>query len=333
MYNGRIYQGHGEPHSRIDHLPAPPPWRAMTRGEPLGETLDRPTSRARVYQSDRNTVEAVNAALLLRRPLLVTGRPGTGKSTLAHHVALELGLGRVLTWPVTSRVTLKDGLYTYDAIGRLREAGRLASVAPQAYGEFSSGSEERSDIGTYLRLGPLGTALLPSERPRVLLIDELDKSDIDLPNDLLHVFEEGQFEIPELVRLAREPTVHVLTHDPGGFAEIVRGQVQCTEFPFVVVTSNRERDFPPAFLRRCIQLELPEPDVEKLTRIVEAHLGREATDRAQPLIETFLRSRAEGGMLSTDQLLNAIYLSLGDGTGTDRDELVHLLLRPLGPGT
>ncbi|QKV95974.1 AAA family ATPase [Streptomyces sp. NA02950] len=332
MQDWRIYRGHGEPHEGIRRLPAPPPWRDMTRGGEADHAADRSVLRAHAYQSDPQTVDAVNAALLLRRPLLVTGRPGTGKSSLAYHVALELGLGRMLTWPVTSRTTLKDGLYTYDAVGRLREAGRVAAARPRPENEPPPIVEERSDIGTYLRLGPLGTALLPSPCPRVLLIDELDKSDMDLPNDLLHVFEEGEFEIPELVRLTKERTVEVHTHDPGSVAAVTEGRVQCTNFPFVVLTSNGEREFPPAFLRRCIRLELPEPDVEKLTRIVEAHLGWDATDRARHLIDTFLRNREEG-LLSTDQLLNAIYLSLGGGTTEGREELVRMLLRPLGPGT
>ncbi|WP_306184056.1 MoxR family ATPase [Streptomyces sp. MK5] len=331
MQEWHIYQGHGVPHDGIARLPAPPPWRDMTKGGENDHDVERSAPRARAYQSDPHIVDAVNAALLLRRPLLVTGRPGTGKSTLAHHVARELGLGRVLSWPVTSRTTLKDGLYTYDAIGRLREAGRVAAAHTRPASEPPH-AEERSDIGTYLRLGPLGTALLPSRRPRVLLVDELDKSDIDLPNDLLHVFEEGEFVIPELVRLAKEPIVDVLTDDPGGVATVARGQVRCGEFPFVVITSNGEREFPAAFLRRCVRLELPEPDMEKLTRIVEAHLGSGATDRARHLIETFLRNRDEG-LLSTDQLLNAIFLSHGNGTAENREELVRMLLRPLGPGT
>lgn len=101
-------------------------------------------------------VEAVNAALYLRRPLLVTGNPGTGKSTLAHAVAHELGLGKVLRWPIVSRTTLKDGLYHYDAIGRLQDVQLDRAVAGQ------TAPSERPPIGSYLRLGPLGTALLPA---------------------------------------------------------------------------------------------------------------------------------------------------------------------------
>src|SRR5262249_15364466 len=140
-------------------------------------------------------LEMINAALYLRRPLLVTGSPGAGKSTLAHSVAAELGLGRVLRWPIVSRTRLVDGLYHYDAIARLQDV----QVAAHSR---AGGVDPTTDIGSYVRLGPLGTALLPSDTPRVLLIDELDKSDIDLPNDLLNVLEEGEFSIPELERIA-----------------------------------------------------------------------------------------------------------------------------------
>ncbi|MFM6527076.1 MAG: MoxR family ATPase, partial [Dolichospermum sp.] len=99
---------------------------------------------------------------------------GTGKTSLAYAVAYELGLGEVLHWPITTRTTLKDGLYSYDAIGRLQDAK-------------DKDKDNLAEIGKYINLGSLGTALLPSEKPRVLLIDEIDKSDIDLPNDLLHI--------------------------------------------------------------------------------------------------------------------------------------------------
>lgn len=120
------------------------------------------------------------------------------------HVAYELGLGSVLRWPIVSRSTVQDGLYHYDAIARLQD---VQIAAPQGPGSVEG-------IGSYIRLGPLGTALLPSDTPRVLLIDELDKSDIDLPNDLPNVLEEGEFAIPELERVAdRLPGDEALTDD------------------------------------------------------------------------------------------------------------------------
>src|SRR5207248_3463886 len=121
---------------------------------------------------------------------------------------------------------LSDGLYHYDAIGRLQDTsiGKL------------------QDIGEYIRLGPLGAALLPLKKPRVLLIDEIDKSDIDLPNDLLHVFEEGEFEIPELVRLSKDTRyVEVYYGKQSNLkVRIEEGRVCCRAFPFVVLTSNEE---------------------------------------------------------------------------------------------
>jgi MoxR-like ATPase len=283
-------------------LPPPPPWRRFVGGDAVGAALD---GRGQKYQVGPAEVEQVNAALYLRRPLLVTGGPGTGKSSLAHSVAEELGLGEVLRWPISSKATLRDGLYRYDAIGRLQEAN-FRDAANRA-GHVVLGP---LDIGAYIRLGPLGTALLPALRPRVLLIDELDKSDIDLPGDLLDVFEEGEYEIPELARLpAEQGTVSVMTADPDKRVVIERGQVRCSAsaFPLVIITSNGEREFPAAFLRRCLRLSLGPADEEKLARIVEAHLGAAARDSSRELIAEFL-SRREHGELATDQLLNAVFL-------------------------
>lgn len=268
-------------------------------------------------------VEAVNAALYLRRPLIVTGNPGTGKSTLAHAVAYELGLGKVLRWPIVSRSGLQDGLYRYDAIGRLqdvqldRAAGRPAEA-------------ERHSIGSYVRLGPLGTALLPSDKPRVLLVDELDKSDLDLPNDLLNALEEGEFAIPELERIAdREPEVEVLTDD-GARTVVHGGRVRCTTFPFIVLTSNGERDFPAALLRRCIQLELEPPGEDQLVAMVKAHLGTTAATEGAPLIQRFL-NRDPGAVIAADQLLNALFLTqhAPSTERVTRDRLAEMLMQPL----
>jgi MoxR-like ATPase len=255
----------------------------------------------------------VNAALYLRRPLLVTGKPGTGKSTLAYSVARELRLGPVLRWNITSRTVLKEGLYEYDALARLHD--------------YNLG--ERRSIGDYIRLGPLGTALLPHRRPRVLLIDEIDKSDIDLPNDLLNIFEEGSFIIPELFRLReREASVPVLPADSEQPVRVVGGKVECTAFPFVVMTSNGERDFPPPLLRRCLRLRLPMPDEGMLARILDAHLplgsaGGGARTERERLIREF-RRRAASGDLATDQLLNAVFMTVGPsaplGPAAEADE-------------
>ena len=303
-----IYRGTRDPHDEIAELPSPPPWRVFDESappvSPPTETSDAEVRKAVAYRPDHDTVERVNAAIYLRRPLLVSGAPGTGKSSLAYSIAHELKLGRVLRWPITSRAVLRDGLYEYDPLARLYAASRRPE------GAFPPGQDEAGDedIGRYIRLGPLGTALLPSLRPRVLLIDEIDKGDLDLPNDLLTVFEEGTFEIRELVRLAEtRQEVKVLPFDSQTRIPVTMGRIRCRAFPIVVMTSNAEREFPPAFLRRCIQVTLRDPDRDKLIEIVTAHLAG-ASASSMELIDQFLESKGRG-VLATDQLLNAIYLT------------------------
>ncbi|MEW2519884.1 AAA family ATPase [Actinacidiphila alni] len=315
----RLFRGTGHPYPDDVPLPEPPPWRrARVDGGP------RPR---RPYLIGPEQVDVVNAALRLRRPLLVTGNPGTGKSSLAHAVAHELGLGPVLVWPVNTRSTLTDALYRYDAIGRLRE-------------------EPDFSVGSFVRLGPLGTALATRHegRPRLLLIDELDKSDVDLPNDLLHVLEEGEFTIPELARLpASQSEVEVFIEGSGERVTVRDGSVRCADFPLVVITSNGEREFPPAFLRRCVRLELPDPGPRQLEDIVRAHFASgdaEATTngsaptlpwaQVRALIETFIQRRNLGG-LATDQLLHAVHL-LYQGVSPDVDHLREAVLRGLRDG-
>ncbi|MET9961327.1 MoxR family ATPase [Streptomyces sp. NPDC006326] len=326
-----IYRGVGEPHDGIDALPDPPPWRDFDGGpvvEPGDQaaTADGNVTRrlgahrqaAELHRPEPEELEAINAALYLRRPLLVTGYPGTGKSTLAHAVAHELKLGRVLRWPVVSRTVLQEGLYRYDAIARLQD------VQIAAGGGAPGGAP---GIGKYIRLGPLGTALLPTERPRVLLVDELDKSDIDLPNDLLNVLEEGEYALPELERVAdTEPEVQVLTDD-GTKVTVRGGRVRCRAFPFIILTSNGERDFPAALLRRCIQLKLGQPGEKRLATMVRAHLGEEAAQLGADLIREFL-GRSQSELVAADQLLNAIYLTHYAAPPT-REDLADLLIQRL----
>jgi MoxR-like ATPase len=306
-----------------DELPPAPPWRRFT-GDVAEEVeppklSQRDSRRAETFRGDARLEEAVQAALILRRPLLVTGIPGTGKSSLAYAVAQVLELGAVLRWNITSRSALRDGLYEYDALGRLNAA------------QFRENRSDIPPLEDFLNLGSLGTALLPRTKPRVLLIDELDKSDIDLPNDLLNLFEEGSFEIPELRRENRNEAVKIRTAD-GETAQpvpITKGVVRCQAFPFVVITSNGEREFSPAFLRRCVQYHFPDPQGEQLEAIVRSHLGELSPEEWSFVWGKFEEAR-RGGMVATDQLLNALFLVQGKRETPERwSEVCEIVLKQL----
>ncbi|MEU7868853.1 MoxR family ATPase [Dactylosporangium sp. NPDC049140] len=297
-------------------LPEPPPWRTFPRPAAADGARFRPPD---------GLVEAVNAALVLRRPLLVTGPPGSGKSTLIESVAQELRLGPVLRWHITSRSTLADALYRYDVLGRIH-AQQLARAREETVTD---------DITDFLRLGPLGAALASGQR-RALLIDEIDKGDLDLPSDLLEVLERGEFEIPELVR-HRDQDVLIREQDAGRDEHridehrIAGGRVRCEVFPFIVLTSNGERSFPAPFLRRCVRFTMPPLTTELLTDIVRAHLGAAAAGRATELISQFEEQLRTGSALAVDQLLNVVHLLTGDAAPEpeDRGRINQLLLQEL----
>jgi MoxR-like ATPase len=184
------------------------------------------------YLTNESLEAAVNCALVLQRPLLVKGEPGTGKTLLAEAIAEGLGLP-LLTWHVKSTTRAQDGLYVYDTVQRLYDS------------RFGDGDVK--DIRRYIKLGPLGQAF-KSDRRVVLLIDEVDKADIEFPNDLLHELDRMRFRISE-------------TDD----------EVAAQQRPVVIITSNNEKELPDAFLRRCVFhfIEFPEPELMK--RIVAVH--------------------------------------------------------------
>jgi len=324
MNDWYIYKGDNKPSdNKINKLPPAPKWRQFKsrfdqinfqEGIKEQKEVSWDEIRGMTFKAGEDEKQMVNAALYLRRPLLITGSPGIGKSSLAYSVAFELKLGKVLYWPITTKSTIQDGLYQYDAISRLQDiqVERLKKT---------DGKFEPPNIGQYVRLGPLGSAFLESKRPRVLLIDEIDKSDIDLPNDLLNIFEEGSFEIPELSRIQqKQEKVLVFPHDRQEKIPVYNGRVVCHEFPLIMMTSNAERELPAPFLRRCLRLDIAEPNLDKLKTIVESHFGKDEQRKNSELIETFFDLRQKGS-LSTDQLLNAIYMTTKgiDLSGENKD--------------
>jgi len=224
------------------------------------------------YVATEDLRVAVNAAIALERPLLVKGEPGTGKTILAHEIAKAVGK-QLITWHIKSTTKAQQGLYEYDAVARLRDS--------------QLGDQRVGDIRNYIRPGKLWDAFIADDRP-VLLIDEIDKADIEFPNDLLLELDRMEFYIYET-------------------AETVRA----TQRPIVLITSNNEKELPDAFLRRCFFHYIRFPDPDTMAEIVEVHFPGLQKALLKDALTVFYQLRDVPGLKkkpSTSELLDWIKL-------------------------
>ena len=228
------------------------------------------------YVADKDLMVAVNAAIALERPLLVKGEPGTGKTELAKQVAAALGLD-LIEWHVKSTTRAQQGLYEYDAVSRLRDS--------------QLGDERFNDIKNYIRRGKLWEAFA-ANRKTVLLIDEIDKADIEFPNDLLQELDKMEFFVYETGET-----------------------VKAIHRPIVIITSNNEKELPDAFLRRCFFHYIRFPDAETLADIVEVHYPGIKKNLVSAALSQFYEIREVPGLKkkpSTSEALDWIRLLVSD---------------------
>jgi len=236
---------------------------------------------AQKYIADDGLLSDVNAAIALQRPLLVRGEPGTGKTALAHAISESLGMP-LMTWHIKSTTSAKEGLYEYDVVQRLNDS------------RFDEG--DISDISKYIKLGVLGRSFT-TEEPVVLLIDEIDKADIEFPNDLLRELDEMAFTIPETDRT-----------------------IKAIHRPVTIITSNAERELPDAFLRRCVFHYIAFPDPARLRKIVDAHMPELETSLIEAGIARFYGIRKVQGLRkppSTSELLDWLFVLARSGADPD----------------
>ena len=228
------------------------------------------------YISTKELTIAVNAAITLERPLLVKGEPGTGKTELAKQVAIALGL-EIIDWSIKSTTKAQQGLYEYDAVSRLRDS--------------QIGGKDVSNINNYIKKGKIWNAF-ENEKKTVLLIDEIDKADIEFPNDLLQELDKMEFFVYET-------------------GEVIKSKNR----PIVIITSNNEKELPDAFLRRCFFHFIQFPDQVTLTKIIKVHfphIKKTLLDRA---LQRFFEIRETPGLKkkpSTSEILDWLKLLLAE---------------------
>jgi MoxR-like ATPase len=247
------------------------------------------------YIASRDLEVAVNAAVALQRPLLVKGEPGTGKTVLAHEVAKALGFP-LIEWHIKSTTKAQQGLYEYDAVSRLRD-GQL-------------GDPRVHDIGNYIVRGKLWDAF-EADAQTVVLIDEIDKADIEFPNDLLLELDRMEFFVYE-----------------------TRQTVAAKHRPIVIITSNNEKELPDAFLRRCFFHYIRFPDRETMEHIVQVHYPDIQKDLAREALNIFFQVRDVPGLKkkpATSELLDWLKLLMVEDLPADvlRSRETHVVIPPL----
>src|SRR5665213_3269876 len=247
------------------------------------------------YVATEDLRVAVNAAIALERPLLVKGEPGTGKTILAHEIAHALGM-KLITWHIKSTTKAQQGLYEYDAVARLRD-GQL-------------GEARVHDIGNYISRGKLWEAFAAEERP-VLLIDEIDKADIEFPNDLLLELDRMEFYVYET-------------------GEVVKARRR----PLMIITSNNEKELPDAFLRRCFFHYIRFPDTDTMRAIIDVHFPGIKQRLVAEALKLFYEVREVPGLKkkpSTSELLDWLKLLMVEDIGPEilRERDPKKLIPPL----